>query len=61
MITVTTKFLQVGNIVHICGEPHKVVSKQKGWKAPEYLITFEVGDKTITTSYYSNKKWTVGA
>jgi hypothetical protein len=59
MTTVNTFRLNIGSVVTVDGKPRKVVAKSKAWKAPEYLITFEFHDTTITRSYNSNKKWDV--
>jgi len=57
MNTISTKNLQVGNVISIDGKPREITSKEKAWKAPEYLITFMMNGQKVTRSIHSNKKF----
>lgn len=59
MIRKTTFQLNIGDVVSLDGKPRKVLAKSKAWKAPEWFITFEFYNETITRNYSSHKKWDV--
>lgn len=59
MIRKTTFQLNIGDVVSLDGKPRKVLAKSKAWKAPEWFITFEFYNETITRNYSSQKKWDV--
>jgi hypothetical protein len=54
-----TSNLLIGDVVSLDGKPRKVLAKAKAFKAPEWFITFEFYNETITRNYNSNKKWDV--
>jgi hypothetical protein len=61
MSKTNTRNLTIGHVVIVDGKPRKVVAKTKAFKAPEWFITFEFYNDTITRNYNSNKKWDVVA
>lgn len=56
---VNTRNLLVGAVVLVNGYERTIVSKEKAWKAPEWLLTLSNGHTEVRDSYHSNKKWTV--
>jgi hypothetical protein len=61
MLKTNTRNLQIGSVVILDGKPRKIVAKSKAFKAPEWFITFDFINDTITRNYGSNKKWDVVA
>lgn len=54
-----TVSLSIGDVVSLDGKPRKVIAKSKAFKAPEWFITFEFYNETITRNYSSRKQWDV--
>jgi hypothetical protein len=60
MNTVTTKNVQVGNVLVIDGHERKVIDIYKAWKTPEYVVTLQwTNSQKVMRSYHSNCKFSV--
>jgi superfamily I DNA and/or RNA helicase len=61
MLNKNTSKLSVGSVVSIDGRERKIIAKRKAFSAPEYFITFMIGNQEVTRVYHSNKKFAVVA
>ena len=61
MLKKNTSSLTVGDVVSIDGRDRKIIIKRKAFSAPEYFITFMIGEQEVTRVYHSNKKFAVVA
>ncbi len=55
----TTGNLRAGDSIVIDGEVRVIIKKEKAFKAPEYFISYAVGDYVYRPVFHSRKKWEV--